>query len=129
MLDPEIGLAGPHPEKAAHKPTAGVARIERERTIDQADHRTNILAEPRQHLGGIGEDSRVVLRLLECLPGKIAGLPMGYCRLFGPTLNDKPQVAVRGQRGRRSVMPIDCDRLLEQSLRLDDPLFGYWKEC
>ena len=75
MLDPEIGLAGPYSEKAAHKPAAGVARVERERAVDQADHRTNVLAEPGQHLGGIGEDARVVLPGLKRLPVQPTELP------------------------------------------------------
>src|SRR5438132_13860568 len=119
MLDPEIGLAGPHSEKAAHKPAAGVARVERERTVDNADHRTNILAEPREHLGGIGKDARVVLRHLQRLPSKIAGLAAGCLRLFGPAFDDEPQAAVCRPGECRSVMRIDCDRLVEQSLCLD----------
>src|SRR5207244_12075572 len=104
MLDPEIRLAGPHPEKAAHEPAAGVARIECQRTVDQPDHRADVLAEPRQYLGGVGENARVVLRRLERPPGKIAGLAAGCLRLFGPALNDEPQVTVRRQRECGSVM-------------------------
>jgi hypothetical protein len=49
MLDREIGLTGKGPEKAAYKPAAGEARVEYQRTIDQPDHRTHVLAEVRQH--------------------------------------------------------------------------------
>jgi hypothetical protein len=44
MLDCEIGLPGPHPEMATHKPAAGKARVERQRTVNKPDHGTNILA-------------------------------------------------------------------------------------
>jgi len=71
MLDREIVLSGKHPDKAAQIPAAGVARIERERTVDQPDHRTDILAELNQRKGSIGEDARVILRGLERLPGNI----------------------------------------------------------
>jgi len=45
MLDREIGLAGPEPEKAAYIPAAGEARVERQRSVDQPDHGADILAE------------------------------------------------------------------------------------
>src|SRR4029077_950946 len=122
-LDPEIGLAGPHPEKAAHKPAAGVTRVEHQRTVDQADHRPNIRAEPRQHLSSIGENARVVLRYLKRLPSEIAGPAAACLRVFGPALSDEPHVALRRPRECRSIMRIDRDCLLEQSPRPDHPLF------
>src|ERR1051326_1225667 len=61
MLDREIMLTGVQPENAALKPTARIARVERKCAIDQPDHRTEVLAESRQHDGGVGEDARVVL--------------------------------------------------------------------
>ena len=61
MLDCEIGLAGPELEKAAHIPAAGEARVQRERPVDQPDHRTDILAECSQHSGGVGEDARIAI--------------------------------------------------------------------
>jgi hypothetical protein len=73
-LDREIGLAGIYPESPAQVPAAGKARIERQRPIDQPDHRTDVLAANCQHEGGIGEDARVVLRRLERLPGKLDDL-------------------------------------------------------
>src|SRR5207237_10053224 len=73
-------------------------------------------------------DAWVVLRHLERLPGKIAGLAAGCLRLVGPAFNDEPQVTVRRQGKSRGVMPIDHDRLIEESLCLDYPLFRYWKE-
>jgi len=47
MLDREIGLTGQHPDNAAQIPAAGIARVERERTVDQPDHGTDILAKIR----------------------------------------------------------------------------------
>src|SRR6266851_9235408 len=89
MLDREIGLAVPDPQKAADRPAAGGARVERERAVDQPDHGTDVLAESRQHLGGIGEDARVVLRHLERLSSEIAALAAGCLRLFGPAVIDE----------------------------------------
>ena len=65
MLDREIGLAGKQPEKTAQIPAAGIARVDRERPVDQPDHRTDILAELSQHSRGVGEDAGVVLPRLE----------------------------------------------------------------
>src|SRR5580700_4709860 len=95
MLDREIVLTGIYPEHAAQIPAAGVARIERQRAVDQPDHGADILAEIRQSIGGVGEDTRVVLRHLERLPSEIDGLAPGRLRLLGPAVNDKPQMAER----------------------------------
>jgi hypothetical protein len=128
MLDRQIGLAGPKPEMAARIPATRVARVERQRTVGQPDHRADILAEPRQHHGGTDEDVRVVLRHLERLPSEIAGLAAGCLRVFGPAFNNEPLVADRCVGQCRAVTRIDRDRLLEQSQGLGDPLFRYWVE-
>ena len=75
MLDREIGLTGEDPEKAAHKPAAGKARVKRKRPVDQPDHGADVLAEVRQHQGGVGEEAGVILPHLERLPGKRASDP------------------------------------------------------
>ena len=60
MLYREIRISGPGSEKAAQIPAVGEARVKRQRTVDQPDHRADVLAEPRQYNHGIGEDLRVV---------------------------------------------------------------------
>src|SRR5262245_51514445 len=109
MLDREIGLAGPDPEKATHIPAAGEGRVERQCSVDQPDHRLDILAEIRQDEGGVDEYARVVLSRLERLPREFDGLATGCLRLFGPAVSDNGHVTERrpGQRG--TVMPIDRD--------------------
>src|SRR5260370_23257010 len=126
MLDREIGLAGPDPEKAAHIPAAGEARVERERTVDQPHHGADVLAELSQHESGVGEDARVVLCHLERLPSEIAGPAAGRLRLFGPAVSDEGHGADRRPGQRRPVAPIDRNRLLEQSQTLENPPFCYW---
>src|SRR5437016_12929 len=123
MLDREIGLAGIYPDLAAQVPPAGEARVERERTVDQPDHGLDLLAEIREHEGGVGEDAWVILRSIERLPSEIAGLTAGCLRIF----DDEAHVTDRCPSERRSVMPIDRDCLLEQPQGLDGPLFCYWK--
>src|SRR6266478_7464306 len=122
MLDRDIVLAGPEPEKAAYIPAAGEARVERERTVDQPDHGADVLPELAQHESGVREDAGVVLPRLERTPGKIYALAAGCFRLFGPTVSDEPQVADRCPGECRPVMPIDGDRLFEQAQSLEHPL-------
>src|SRR5438105_1219027 len=107
MLDREIGLTGPEPENAAQIPAVGEARVERQRPVDQPDHRTDVLAEASQHPGGIGEDAWVILPHLKRLPSKIAGLGAGYLRLLGPAVTDEQHVADRRPGKCRPVTPID----------------------
>src|SRR5260370_22939757 len=108
MLDREIGLTGPEPEKAAHIPAAGKARVECQRSIDQPDHSADILA-ASQHERGVREDARVVLRYLERLPSEIAGLAAGCLPRFAPTVSDDPPGAGRPPRQRRATMLTDLD--------------------
>ena len=81
MFDPEIELTGPHPEKTADKPAAGITRVEHQRAIDQSNHSTDILAGPRQHLGSIREHDRVVLHQLQRSASKINRLAAGGLRI------------------------------------------------
>ena len=127
MLDRKIGMAGPKPESAAHIPAAGEAQIERERTVDQPDHGTDVLAEIRQYVGGVGEDAGVVLPRLERLPREIGSLAAGYLWLFGPTFGHESPVTERRPGKRRPVMPVDHDCLFEQSQSIESPFSCYWK--
>src|SRR5215831_16242895 len=112
MLDCEIGLAGIYPENTARNPSAGVARVERERPVHQPNHRTDILAEKSQHKGGVGENAWVVLPHFERLPRKIDAFAAGYLRVFGPAVFDAPHMAKRRPGKCRPVMAIDRDCLL-----------------
>src|SRR5215472_5478715 len=60
MLDRDVGLAGPHPERSADRPAARKAGVECEGAIDQRDHRADILAEISQRQGGVGQGARIV---------------------------------------------------------------------
>jgi hypothetical protein len=60
VLDRDIMLTGKYPEKAADKPAAGIARVERKGAIEQPDHCTDVLAEHSRDVGGVGKDPRVV---------------------------------------------------------------------
>src|SRR5215831_10281439 len=87
MLNREIMLTGKYPEKAAHKPAAGVARVQRKRAVDQSDHGADILAEYSQYVGGVGEDARVAFPHLKRLPSEIDGLAAGCLWLVGPVVS------------------------------------------
>ena len=125
MLDPEVVFAGVGPQNAAQIPAAGKARVERERPVHQPDHRSDILAEISQHVGGVSQNARVVLRRLERPPSEIDALAAVWFRRFGPAVNDEPHVAVRRPGECWPIMPIDPDRLLEQSQGLEHPLSRY----
>src|SRR5262249_14482507 len=128
MLDRQIGLTGPQPEDSAHIPAAGEARVERQRPVDQPDHRADILAEIPQDEGPAREAPRVILPHLERPPSKLPSPAPGCFRLFDPAVSDEVPVAVRRPGECGSVMPIDRDRLLKQSQSLDNLLFPDWKE-
>src|SRR5260370_27749744 len=117
MLDREIGLAGPDPEHTAHMPAAGVARVERERTVDQPDHGADILAQMSQHESGDGEDAGVVLRHLQRLPGEIAALAAGCPPFLDPNLNTEPPRASRPPGQGNPGKPIDPRTLFPPSHR------------
>src|SRR5438067_11710959 len=125
MFDRQIGLTGIYPHKAAPKPATGEARVERQRSVDEPDHCTNIFAELSQRESGIGEDARVVLRRFERLPGEIDALAAVRLWLFGPAVADEPQVADRRPRQCRPVARIDRDCLLNQFQSRNEPLFSY----
>src|SRR5271165_1709905 len=110
-------------------PALGEARVECQRTVDQPDHRTDVLAEIPQHKAGVDKDARVVLPRLERLPSEVDGLAAGCFRLFGPAVSDEVHMTDRRPRKRRPVMPIDSDRLLEQPQSVEGPLSCYWIKC
>ena len=98
-----------------------IARVERQRTIDQRYHGADVLAEISQHEGRVGQDARVVLAPLRAPAGQDRCLSTVRLRVFGPAVIDEPHVANRGPGECRPVMPIDRDRLFEQSQRLEEP--------
>src|SRR3984893_7966695 len=53
MIDCDIRLARPKPEKAADRPAAGVVRVECQCAVDQPHHGADVVAERGQHQGGI----------------------------------------------------------------------------
>ena len=130
MLDREIGLPGTDPEQAAQIPAAGKARIERKRTVDQRDHGADILAEIRQHKGGVGEDARVVAAPLERPPSKIDA----PCGGRAPDLrSSRRRRAASGRSPPRPVPARNADRVAiacsSNSSASNSPLFRYRKEC
>ncbi|RDJ93999.1 hypothetical protein B4Q13_17930 [Lacticaseibacillus rhamnosus] len=71
------------------------------------------------------QHSEPVQRDLERLARKIGGLATAGLGRFGPAVIDQPHMADRRPGERQPVMPIDSDRLLEQTERLENPLFRY----
>src|SRR6516162_9263457 len=74
MLDREIGLPGPQSQPAAVDPTAGIARIELDATINQCGRRTEIPAGVAERVGSPTKSIWVVASAAQCALGKIDGL-------------------------------------------------------
>src|SRR6516165_9629945 len=127
MLYREIRISGPGSEKAAQIPAVGEARVKRQRTVDQPDHRADVLAEPRQHKGRVGQDLRVALPRRERLPCERDAFAADWLRRVGPAVGDEPQVTDRCPSECRPVMQIDRYCPLEQFERRENSLFRYWK--
>src|SRR5882757_1049132 len=115
MLNRNIGLARPPPEDSADVPAAREIRVERQGTVDQRNHRADVLAEIGQRLGSIDEDAGIVARRLQAPPCKINRLSTIRLRIFAPTLKINPKTAGCGQSERGSVTRIARDRSLQQT--------------
>src|ERR1051325_4705589 len=113
MLDREIVLTGPDPQRPTQMPAAGKAWVQCQRSVDQPDHRPDVLAEIRQQAGGVGEDTGVVLPRMERLSSKVDALAAVCLRLFGPVGSLDVQVADRRQGQCGPVTGIDRERLFE----------------
>ena len=112
MLDCEIVLASKCPEKTANKPAASEARVERERPVNQPNHCADVFAEIPQHVGRVGEDTRVALPSLERLPREVDAFAARRPRLFSPSVSDERRLAERRPCNCWPVIPIDRDCLL-----------------
>jgi hypothetical protein len=85
-----------------------------------------ILAEISEYKSGIGENARIVPRHLKRPPREIdAAHVFG---LFGPALSNELHLTHRRQGQRRTTVPIDCYRLLEQFESFEKSLSCYWIE-
>jgi hypothetical protein len=61
-------------EDAADVPAASVVWVERQRTINQRHHGADVLAEIRQHDGGIHQDAGILAGHFQGSPGEIGAL-------------------------------------------------------
>src|SRR5437762_296694 len=111
MLDRDVGLARPIPKSATYGPAAGVARVERERAVNQRHHGADVLAESSQRKGDIRQDDRVVAGHLQGSPGEIGALHAVRRRIFAPTVRKQPNTAVRGPGECGPVTWLALDRL------------------
>src|SRR6516225_11239470 len=122
MRDRQVGLAGPQTKETADIPSAGGARVEREGALDQRDHGADILAELRQHKGGIGENRGVIARRFKRPSSQSYPVTTGGLRFIAPVIEVAPQMTHRGPGQRRPVIWIARDCLLKQSECLKDAL-------
>src|SRR6516165_4781777 len=117
MRDRSIGLARVQPEGSAAVPSACKIRVESERTVDQRDHRPDILAEIGECLGGIRQSARIVSGNLEGSSGEIDTLHTVDRGGIAPTVKEQPITAERGPGESGAIVRITRDRLLQQTER------------
>src|SRR6516164_3645613 len=120
MLDRFVGLARPTSQYAADVPGAGVIWIEREGTVNQSDHRTDVFAEIGQRVAGIRQDAWVLAGHFKGSPREIGALRTIRLRIFAATVQKQPDAACRSPGERGSVARIARDRLLQQAKCLRD---------
>ena len=104
MPDREIRFPADQPQHAADVPAARKARVERQRTIGQCRHRADVLAEKREREGGIREDARIVVGLLQCLARQSGSLAAVGLRIFALAVvaAQKPANRCPSERGRHN---------------------------
>jgi len=121
-LDRKVGLARPKPKDAADVPAACEIRVERQCTVHERRHGVDILAEPSECDGGIGQDSRILTCYLEGSPREISTLQTVRRRILAPIVVHQPLAAGRGPGERRPITWISRDRLLQKVECLRDLL-------
>src|SRR3954469_6855394 len=82
MLDRDVGLPGPYPDCTADVPAASVARVERQRAVDQRDRHPYILAEKRQGMRRRSQGAGIVAGDFKGASGEIDALKAVRCRVF-----------------------------------------------
>src|SRR6516225_2360003 len=110
----EIRLSGPELQGAADVPAAREAGVERQSTVDQRHHGTEILAEIAQRKGGIGDGAGIVTGYLQSPTGEIDALATVRRWIIAPGVQAAPIVAERGPSESRPIMRISFDRFFEK---------------
>src|SRR6266404_5727694 len=118
MLDREIRLAGPQPEKTADVPAAREARIEGEGAINQRDHGINVFAENGERHCGVGQNARVVPRHLDGPPSEVDPLWPDRVPIWGVEARRQMLAALRRKPKGGAVMRVAGNRLVKQRQRL-----------
>ena len=72
-----------------------VVRVERQGTINQRHHGTDILAEISQRVGDMHQDDRVVVSYFQGSPGEISALQAVRRRIFAPVVIYQQKATVR----------------------------------
>jgi len=112
MFDRDVRPARPEPQVAADVPAAREVRVERQATINQRHHRTDVFAEIGERVGGIHQDVGIVAGYLQGPSRKIDALQTVSLRIFAPAVRNKPKTAECGPSECGPVPRIARDRLL-----------------
>ena len=117
MLDREIRLACPQPEKTADVPAACEARIESKGVINQRDHGIDVFAEHGERHCGVGQDARVVPRHLDRTPSEVDPPRPDRFPIRGVEVYSQMLAALCRKPKRGAVMRVAGDGLLKQRQR------------
>ena len=118
MLDRQIRLPGPQPEKAADVPAARVAWIEGKSAIDQRDHRIGVFAETGESHCCIGQYARGVSRHPDSPAPEIDAFPPVRIAIRSGGVGGQQHATNRRKAESRAIVRVAGDSLLEQHQRL-----------
>src|SRR5580704_13487040 len=111
MLERDVGLARLNSKYAADVPAASEVWVERQRAVDQRQHRTDVLPKIAQRVGGIRQDDRVVAGYFEGSPCEIGTFQTVRFPVLAPTVEKQPMTEERTPGEGWPVTRIACDRL------------------
>ena len=121
MFDRDVRLARPTSEGATDVPAAGLVRVEREGSIDQRHHGTDVLAEIGKCDGGIRQNPWIITSHFKGPSREADAFPTIHLPVFTPTVLKQPKTAecTPGECG--PITRIARDRLLHKTERLRVP--------
>jgi hypothetical protein len=118
MLDRQIRLPSPQPEKTADVPAARVAWIERESAINQRDHRIDVFAETGESQCCLNQYAGSVLRHPDSPSSEIYAFLPDRVSVRSGGVGCQIHATVRREAESRTVVWVAADSLLSKRQRL-----------
>ena len=118
MLDRNVGLTRPDPERATDAPSARKTRIQRECTIDERRHAPDVFAQIGRRHGNIHQYARIVTGHFQGPAREIEAFTPVQIRIFTATVAHQHSTTNCSERECGSVMRIVHNRLFEEAERV-----------